>query len=100
MFGVSSTLHEDNRYFASGESGCGSRIQYAVESTFLARHDDGSRHVSISKIAGFAGTALISRSWQPHDGNSLRYAGINLGTSFSVAVGFNVAREFIPRLFH
>jgi hypothetical protein len=99
-FGLSSAFHEDNRYVPSGRAGAGARIGYAVESTFLARHEDGSRHLSISRLAAFAGAAALSRMWQPRANRTIGGGVANFGTSLSVAVGFNVAREFLPRLFH
>ena len=54
-FGVSSVLHEDNRYFNSGKKGLWQRAGYALVSGILARHDDGSRHLSVSQLGG----------WQP-----------------------------------
>ena len=53
MYGASGVLHEDDRYIRSGQSGAGSRIGYAVSSTFLARRDDGSRRFSYSRIIAF-----------------------------------------------
>ena len=97
MFGASSVLHEDNRYLRSGQSDVGPRISYAVGSTFLARRDNGSRRLSLSRIGAFAGAALISRLWQPGSTRSPRSAAVNLGTSIGVAAGFNVVREFWPR---
>lgn len=100
VFGVSSIAHEDTRYFASGETGFGNRLGYALGSTFTARKSDGSRQLSISKLIGFVGASFISRSWQPHSTDSARSAGLNIATSISVNMGFNVAREFVPKLFH
>ena len=99
-FGASSLLHEDNRYIPSGQAGAKARIAYAVESTFLARRDDGSRRLSYSRIGAFAGAAFISRLWQPHSTAGARSATINFGTTIGIATGFNVAREFLPRVFH
>jgi hypothetical protein len=98
MFGASSVLHEDNRYFRDDEGAFRARLRYAVESTFLARHDDGSKHISVSKIGAFLGAALISRSWQPSSSATLQSAGSNFGISMGVAAGFEVAREFLPGL--
>jgi hypothetical protein len=98
-FGASSVLHEDNRYIPSGQTGVGARIGYAVESTFLARRDDGSRRLSYSRIGAFAGAAFISRLWQPHSTSGARSATVNFGTTIGIATGFNVAREFLPRIF-
>jgi hypothetical protein len=99
MFGLSSALHEDNRYLASGLSGGGARVKYALASTFLARRDDGSKRLSLSRLAAFAGASALSRWWQPAGQRTFRNGAVNFGTSISVAAGFNVAREFLPRLF-
>ena len=100
MFGSSSALHEDNRYFRCGETGFGKRLKYALESSFLARHDDGTRHFSFSKIGSFMGASLISRIWQPPSSSGLVHAGSGFGISMGVSAGFDVAREFVPDLFH
>lgn len=100
IYGTSSLFHEDNRYIPSGETGVTPRLRYAVESSFLARHDDGTRHVSISNIAAIVGAALISRTWQPHDTRGMRPAAINVGVMVSAAAGFDVLREFLPSLLH
>ncbi|HTS27653.1 MAG TPA: hypothetical protein VMH81_17385 [Bryobacteraceae bacterium] len=100
MFALAGAFHEDNRYYQSGRSGTGARLGYAVESTFLARHADGSRHFSISRLAAFAGAAALSRMWQPRGNRSFGNGAANFGTSMSVAVGFNIGREFLPGLIH
>ena len=100
IFGASSALHEDNRYIRSGQSGFGARLRYAIESTFLARRDDGSRCFSFSRVGGFAGAAVISRLWQPPSTGGAGSAAGNFASSMGVAVGFNVAREFLPSLLH
>ena len=100
VFGVSSAFREDNRYLASGKQGFGARVRYAAESTFLTRRADGARHLSISRMVGFAGASLLSRFWQPPSTSSTRTAALNFGTSLGVSVGFNVAREFLPAIFH
>jgi hypothetical protein len=97
MFGASSVLHEGNRYVPSGQSGVGNRVRYALKNTFLARRDDGSRRISISRIGALAGASLISRLWQPQGTDRFRTAGINFGTSIGVTMGFGVVREFWPR---
>src|SRR5207248_1762003 len=94
--GLAFGLHEDNRYFESGKRGIG-RLGYALESAFLARHDNGSRSISISAIGGAAGAAFISRAWQPHSTTSMGEGATSFGVSMGVRAGMNVAREFLPR---
>src|SRR3981189_3107980 len=45
-YGASAALHEDNRYFVSGQTGFFRRTKYAVVSTLLARHDSGNESFS------------------------------------------------------
>ena len=100
MFGTSSLLHEDNRYFRCPDTSCKKRLTYALKSTFLARQDDGSRHISVSKIGSFAGAAFISRAWQQPSSRSVHSGEANFGISMAVAAGFDVVHEFLPDLLH
>lgn len=95
--GIAYRLHEDNRYFASGKRNPALRLGYAVASTLLARHDDGSQGISVSAISGAAGAAFISRAWQPRSTTSAGDAAVSFGLTMAVRAGFNVLREFSPR---
>lgn len=99
-FGAAALLHEDNRYFRSQETGTGRRLKYAIESTFLARKDDGSRRFSFSRIGGMFGSAMISRTWQPPSTGNFHSGMDNFGTQIGVAAGLNVVHEFLPKRFH
>jgi hypothetical protein len=100
MYGTSAIFHEDNRYFRSGKSGFGNRLVYALTSTVLARHDDGDRYVSASRLLSYAAAASLSRLWQPPSTSRLANAGRVFGITLGVEAGFNVAREFFPMIFH
>lgn len=97
-FGLSSLLHEDNRYFNSGKTGLWQRTQYALMSGLLARHDDGSRHLSISQLGGVAAGAFLSRYWQPPSQHSAGDGAVSFGISMSSNIGFGVVKEFLPDL--
>jgi hypothetical protein len=96
--GAAAALHEDNRYFASGENGFFRRTKYAVRSTFLARHDNGQQYLSFSRFGGAGGAAFISRIWQPHSTNSAGDGAVSFGIAIGGDVGFNIFREFWPDL--
>ena len=49
-YGISAALHEDNRYFKSGQTGFLRRTKYAIVSTLLARHDNGNTYFSFSRM--------------------------------------------------
>jgi hypothetical protein len=91
-------LHQDNRYFGSGKHGVGGRLAYALASTVLARRDNGTRTISISAIGGTATGAFISRAWQPRSNTTLADGAVEFGFTMGIRAGFNVVREFAPRL--
>jgi len=99
IFGISSGFHEDNRFVPSDEPTARGRFKDAVAGTFLATKDDGSRSVSVSKIGGLVGAAFLSRLWQPPGYRTAHGAEVSIAVGIGVAVGFNVAREFVPRIF-
>lgn len=100
MFGASSLLHEDNRYIPSQETAFGPRLKYAIESSFMARRDNGTRRISYSRLGSYIATAFISREWQPHSTNGAQNAITSFETVIGTTVAFNVAREFLPKVFH
>src|SRR5215475_5027208 len=103
MYGSSWALHEDNRYFVSGQTGFFRRVKYAVRGTLLARHDDGHQSLSFSRIGGTAGAAFISRIWQPRSSTTAGDGAVSFGIDMGSEIGFNIFREFWPdmkRHFH
>ena len=95
-FGLSSVLHEDNRYFNSGKQGIWPRLGYSLSSGVLARHDDGSRHFSISQTGGVAAGAFLSLLWLPHSQNSAGDGAVSFGITMGSNIGFGVLKEFLP----
>jgi hypothetical protein len=95
-YGLSSFLHEDNRYFNSGKKGFWPRAGYALCSAFLARHDDGSRTISISQLGGVATGAFVSRLWLPPSQNSAQAGAVSFGITMGSNAAFSVVKEFIP----
>jgi len=97
-FTLSSGLYEDNRYFNSGKNGFWPRTGYALASGILARHDDGSRHVSVSQLGGVAAGAFLSRFWQPPSQHSAGDGAVSFGITMASNMGFSVVKEFLPDL--
>ncbi|HXU13533.1 MAG TPA: hypothetical protein VN708_00275 [Terriglobales bacterium] len=95
-FGISSVLHEDNRYFNSGRTGVWSRTRYALESGVLARHDDGRRAFSWSQVGGVAAGAFLSRLWQPASESSAANGAISFGLTMASNAGFGILKEYLP----
>lgn len=97
-FGLSSVLHEDNRYFNSGKKAMWPRIEYALTSGILARHDDGDRYISFSQLGGVAAGAFLSRLWQPSSQSSAGDGAVSFGLTMSSNIAFSLVKEFLPDL--
>ncbi len=95
-FGLSSSLHEDNRYFNSGRKGFWTRTGYALTSGLAARNDEGNRHLSISQLGGVAAGAFLSRAWLPRSQNSAADGAVSFGITMLSNMGFGVVKEFLP----
>jgi hypothetical protein len=97
-YGLGSALHEDNRYFNSGRQGFWPRTGYALTSGILARHDDGSRHFSISQVGGVAAGAFLARVWLPLSQSSAGDGAVSFGITMGSNAGFGIVKEFLPDL--
>ena len=95
-YGLESALHEDNRYFNSGKHGFWPRTGYALSSGILARHDDGSRHFSISQVAGVAAGAFLARAWLPPSQSSASAGAVSFGITMGSNAAFSIVKEFLP----
>lgn len=95
-YGLGSLLHEDTRYFNSGEKEIWPRLSYALASGVLARRDDGRRRFSISQVGGVAAGAFLARTWLPSSQSSMGDAAVSFGITMATNIGFGVVKEFLP----
>ena len=95
-YGLGSALHEDNRYFNSGKEGFWPRVAYGLSSGLLARHDDGTRHFSISQVGGVAAGAFLARTWLPPSQSSAGEGAVSFGITMASNIGFGAVKEFLP----
>lgn len=95
-YGAKTLLHEDNRYFASGETGFLRRMLHATVSPFVTHHDDGSAGFSYSNAFGVVGAGFISRAWAPPSERGADHAFSTMGLCFAEGAAVNAVREFVP----
>ena len=91
-------LHQDPRYFQSGQGGVWHRAMYSVSRIFVTRSDRGELQFNYSEIAGNAIAAGISNTYLPQ---SQRTVGNTLnvwGTDILLNALCNMAKEFWPDL--
>jgi hypothetical protein len=97
---ISSPFHEDNRYFGSGKHGFWPRLEYALASSVLARHDNGRLYLSASQLGGVAAGAFVARLWLPPSQSSAGDAATSFGITMGTNAAVSVVKEFLPDLLH
>jgi hypothetical protein len=95
-FLVAAPLHQDPRYFRSGETGFLRRSGHAMKSTFVTRTDSGGQTFAVWRFAGNYGAQFISNHWRPErqtgTGDTLIRGTISVGYD----MGSNWFKEFWP----
>jgi hypothetical protein len=89
--GLAALMHRSTDYQPCECRGFGPRVEHALLETFTDRRADGSRALSVPRIAGAYAGGFSRLAWEPD-----RNAGdVALGTtlSFGFSALFNIARE-------
>ena len=92
-------LHQDPRFFQSGQGGFWRRTRYAVTRIFVTRADSGKSQFNYSEIVGSAAASAISTyTYHPREDRNLA----NTGSVWGSQVGYDaltyVIKEFWPDL--
>jgi hypothetical protein len=95
-FGLDSTLHQDPRYFRSGEKGFWRRSGHAFRGTILTRTDRGGETLSTWRFGADYGSAFLSNMWYPSCLNTVRLGFIQGSVTQGFDLAGNLASEFWP----
>lgn len=95
-FGLDSTLHQDPRYFQSGQTGFWRRTGHALRGTLLTRTDSGGETLSTWRIGSAYGAAFLSNEWYPDRLNTVRWGLIDGSVTLGFALAGNLGAEFWP----
>jgi hypothetical protein len=92
-----SLLHQDPRYFQSGQGGAKRRILYAVGRIFVTRTDSGQSQANYSEFLGSSTAAVISTySYHPKEDRDLSTAASVWGSEVGFDTLNNLIKEFWP----
>jgi hypothetical protein len=95
-FGPDTALHQDPRYYRSGDSEFRRRTGHAIRGTILARTDSGGESFSAWWVGSAYGEEFLSNLWYPSGLDTPRL-GFQQGT---IRLGFdllsNLGSEFWP----
>jgi hypothetical protein len=95
-FGVDTALHQDPRYYRSGEGGLWNRTRHAIRGTFLTRRDSGGETFATWRFASAYGATFLSNEWYPDRLNNIK-VGLEQGsTQIAFDVVANLRSEFWP----
>jgi hypothetical protein len=97
-FAGETLLHEDPRYFPSGEKGFMKRTKNALKQAFITRKDDGSNRFAYSRVGSAFGAAWVQYSWQPRSTQTTSDAMTTFAVTLAGDAAYNFLQEFIPRL--
>jgi len=95
-FGLDATLHQDPRYFRSGNSGFWRRTAHALRGTILTRTDGGGETLSTWRIGSAYGAAYLSNLWYPDRLNTARLGFLQGSMSLGFGMVGNLGSEFWP----
>jgi len=96
-FTLEATLHQDPRYFPSGEKGFGKRMKSVIKQTFVARRDSGGDQFAYARFGSAIGAAFLANTWQPRSTDTVGNAMTTFGVTIAGDAGYNFLQEFIPR---
>ena len=99
-FLMSSSFHEDTRYFGSGQHRFWPRLKYSIASSVLARHDNGKQYISAAQLGGVAAGAFVARLWLPPSQSSAGDAAVSFGITIGANAATSVVKEFLPDILH
>jgi len=89
-----SVLHQDPRYFYSGQGTKGQRAWYAVKSAFRAKGDNGKWQPPYEGLLGMVASAEISQTYDPGSRTQYTLLGRSLMFHFAGLISLNPGEEF------
>ena len=90
-----SVLHQDPRYFYSGQGTKAQRAWYAIESAFRAKGDNGKWQPPYAGLIGAISAAEISNTYYPGSRTQYSLLGRALMFHFAGLVAVNLAEELL-----
>ena len=88
-----SILHQDPRYFYSGQGTKAERAWYAIKSAFRAKGDNGKWQAPYADLIGTTAAAEVSNTYYPGSRTQYTLLGRSLMFHFAGLVAVNLAEE-------
>jgi len=87
---------QDPRYIESPRRGFGTRVKYAIKTTFVAPHRDGTFHAAYARYIGNVGNNFLSNTWRVEGANGPGNALVRCLLGVVGRMSGNAFAEFWP----
>jgi hypothetical protein len=95
-FGLDSALHQDPRYYRSGNTGVWRRMKHAFRGTIFTRTDSGTETLATWRLGSAYGAAFLSNEWYPDRVNTVKLGLAQGSTQIGFDLLANIGSEFWP----
>jgi hypothetical protein len=94
-------FHQDTRYYRLEDKPFRNRVEYAAARVFIGKKDNGGLMIpNYAKLLGYAGSAMLTRTYYPAVSNGWGTTWEGYGMSLVTAMLGNEVREFAPDAIH
>ena len=97
-FFLCSVLHDDPRYFVTGDGSLKESIKYALRRLVIIRKDDGGEAFNWPGTMGPLASAGLANAYLPEGQRTVGYTFENYGWSLASSVGINLLKEYWPTI--
>ena len=91
---------EDPRYYRLGEGRRRTRLLHALEHTFVASRDTGTRMFNVSEWLGDVSGGTLANVYHPGARRGLGPTAVRVSYDIGLDAGYDVLREFWPEIAH
>lgn len=95
---LSSTLHDDPRYFVMGDGSLKQSVKYALRRVVIVRKDDGGEAFNWPGIIAPLAAAGLANTYMPDAQRTAGYTFRNYGLAIAAHAGVNLLKEYWPTI--
>jgi hypothetical protein len=95
-FGLDTALHQDPRYYRSGDTGLWRRLGHAVRGTILTHTDSGGETLATWRLGSAYSAAFLSNEWYPDRLNTVKLGLVQGSAQIGFDLLANLRSEFWP----
>jgi hypothetical protein len=95
---LSSTLHDDPRYFVMGDGSLKQSVKYALRRVVIVRKDDGGEAFNWPGIIAPLAAAGLANTYMPDAQRTAGYTFRNYGLAIAAYAGVNLLKEYWPTI--